>query len=512
MIASPTQTSRTVSASIIALGQVSAIGFTLVLAAILSRTLEKEVYGTFRQVLYVYTTMAVVFEIGLPKAVPYFLPKVSLSEGKGLLIKILAFLALCGIAFSFALYFGADLAGALLRNENLPNLLRAYSPMPLLMLPTIALPGVCMTHQRPIAVAVFQALTKLVALLTISWLVLLGLPMVTVIRAWVLISIGILLLAIHLMFAPYRGAPIVPSSYKTIDILKFGLPLVLASIAGTLLTGADRFVVSRFFGAEVFAVYVNGAMEFPLVSLLTGSIAIVLLPDFARTAAYSGREKDMCDIWCRTIKKSAAFLYPCAGFAFFFAEDLMRLLYSEKYVGSALFFRIYLTATFIRVVPYLPLMLGLGAVRSYLLGAILACVIAWGGAMGLCLYFGTAALAAVSYVCAVYAMCFFFIIILSRQLGVGFLQMLPFRDILAYIGAATVSAFLSYVAAIQITGNLLPSVVLRLTAGFSIFCLIYMVSARFIGLDTLAILYPVTDRFRKRRAEPLKLRDDRGNR
>ena len=64
------------------------------------RLLDKKDYGTFRQVLYVYSSMTVLFQVGLPKATSYFLPKLPLSEGKSTLMHIVILLSLSGISFS----------------------------------------------------------------------------------------------------------------------------------------------------------------------------------------------------------------------------------------------------------------------------------------------------------------------------------------------------------------------------------------------------------------------------
>lgn len=435
--------------------------------------------------------MAIVLQAGAPQATAYLLPKLPPNQGKDLLRKILLFLFANGLILSFVLYFGANIAGDLLRSPQLPELLRLYAPMPALIVPTLALPGVCMAHGRPGLLASFQIISKLIAFFAVATPILLGYTVKTSIMVWLSASSITVVIAIAVMYIPYHGCATGRSPYGMVDVFRFGLPLAAASIAGILLAGADRFIVSRFFGPEVFAQYVNGAVQLPVLEIVTGSTAVVLLPVFSRLADSKRGNAEAKAIWVRVVQKNAAFLYACAWFAFFFSEDIMRLLYSEKYVGSSLFFRIYLGVTLIRVVPYLPLMLGFGAVRSYLAGAILACLIAWGGAFLVCVRFSNPAFAAASYVCAVYVMSFFFIGVISRRLGVRIASLLPWKELSAYVAAGALAGLLSWAITMQITGSSFSIVLVRLIGGLGMFSVSYIVCARAFGLDTIAIVKPV---------------------
>src|SRR5690554_7812014 len=79
---------NTVQASWIAIGSLFSFGFGIVSSMILSRYFLKEDYGTYKQVLYVYSTMLTVFTLRLPKAFSYFLPRVDENQAKSLIKKI----------------------------------------------------------------------------------------------------------------------------------------------------------------------------------------------------------------------------------------------------------------------------------------------------------------------------------------------------------------------------------------------------------------------------------------
>ena len=58
-------------------------------AVILSRYFDKVEYGTYKQIIFVYNTLLVVFQAGLPSVFTYFLPRYNHGEGKFIVKKLI---------------------------------------------------------------------------------------------------------------------------------------------------------------------------------------------------------------------------------------------------------------------------------------------------------------------------------------------------------------------------------------------------------------------------------------
>lgn len=129
---------NTSQAAWIAIGSLCSFLFTLVSSAVLSRYLMKDAYGTYKQVMYVYHTLLSVFTLGLPLAFSYFLPRVSLAEGKTLIGKLNFAFIILGCIFSLTLYLCGDLIAEILKNVELSDNIRIFSPAPIFILPTKA--------------------------------------------------------------------------------------------------------------------------------------------------------------------------------------------------------------------------------------------------------------------------------------------------------------------------------------------------------------------------------------
>ena len=78
--------SRTSESIWLGLARMLSLGMSFVLAAILSRYMTVDGYGTYRQVLYVYTTLLTFFAFGLPQCYSYFLSVRPVNEGRSIIL------------------------------------------------------------------------------------------------------------------------------------------------------------------------------------------------------------------------------------------------------------------------------------------------------------------------------------------------------------------------------------------------------------------------------------------
>lgn len=154
------------------ISQASSFVLAFISAAILSRYFDKTEYGTYKQIIYVYTTLQTVFTAGLPGVFSYFLPRYSEAEGKTLVNKITRVFFVLGLLFSVVLYTTSGLIADLLKNPELEIGLKIFSPFPLLTIPTMGIEGIYTALKKTQYIAIYHAISKL------SMLVCLVLPVI----------------------------------------------------------------------------------------------------------------------------------------------------------------------------------------------------------------------------------------------------------------------------------------------------------------------------------------------
>lgn len=360
-------TSNTQQAFWVSLGSLFAFGFAIVSSMILSRYFPKVDYGTYKQVMYVYTTFLTVFTLGLPKAFSYYLPRVPIDQAKSLIKKITNLFFLLGGLFSVILFVFSSQIASYLKNPELALAIKIFSPVPFFMLPTMGLEGILATYKQTQFLTIYTISTNVLKLLCVA------LPVmffhggyVHAIIGFVIASFISFFIALYFKYLPIKhsGNEKCTVSYK--EIFRFSLPLMYASIWGIIISSADQFFISRYFGPSVFADFSNGSMELPFVGMVVGATSTVLEPLFSRQIHEKiNPEKEIFLIWKSVFEKTAKIIYPLVLFFWFFSDVVMVVLYGGTYEASGLYFRIKLIVNFFTLIAYIPLILAIGANKFY---------------------------------------------------------------------------------------------------------------------------------------------------
>jgi len=160
-------------------------------------------------------------------------------------------------------------------------------------------------------------------------------------------------------FRPFRRVRRLWRISQLREQLRYAIPLGINSVIALLAYQIDKIMVSSYFTTEQYAVYVNGAVEIPLIGILTGAIAAVLMPEMVRRFR-AGQPESILPLWRASILRVSLIILPTMVLFVLYAPQFLTLLFSEKYAESALFFRIYLMALPIRTANYSTVLLALG--------------------------------------------------------------------------------------------------------------------------------------------------------
>lgn len=357
---------------------------------VFARELSVKDYGTYLQTFLAYEFAVPILTLGLPSALYYFLPQAK-EEQKGLVIDNLFLLFLSGLIFSLFLFLGGgDLLAKRFNNPDLSKTLEWMVLYPIYTFPVLAASAIWISKDKVKLNAAFNA-SKGIILTTVLILVALyteGYKAPTLTR--IFLPVAFLPAAIFLIFRHTTGnwrKPKVASLYK---MLKFSIPLGLASIFGTLALQLASVIVSFLTTPKDFAIYANGAKEVPFIGLITGSISVVIMADMSKSIK-EGNILQALNLFRKAAIVSASFLFPIMTFLFLYAESFIEILYSNKYSESVLPFRIYLLIIPIRIAYYGSAFIALGRTKSILFRSILDLIltgifcyifVSWLGAYG----------------------------------------------------------------------------------------------------------------------------------
>lgn len=352
------------------ISQLSVFAITMLSAAVLSRYFDKTEYGTYKQILYVYNTMHMVFTVGLPGAFAYFIPRMKPSQQKFLINGLNRLFLLLGLVFSICIFVLSGPISRLLNNPELATGLKLFSPFPLFTLPTMGVEGIYTALKKTKSIAYYNVFSKIMMLLCIV------LPVVffkssykVAIIGWGCAAFATFLLAMYMKNKPYVEVKkeIVPNMYKA--VFGYSLPMLGAAVAGFFIVMADQLFVSRYYGTETFAVYSNGCLSVPIIGMVATSVKQVLLPIFSK-ADSEGSLKESIGVYNNAVSKTIIIIYPILLFCFFFAREVMVFFYGEQYGDSGLYWQCHMLRDFMDVFPYYSVLLAIAATKIYMFAHI----------------------------------------------------------------------------------------------------------------------------------------------
>ena len=482
--------SNTIQALWVGLGSLSSFGLAIISAAILSRYFDKEEYGTYRQIIYVYSTLLVVFTAGLPRVFGYFLPRYTVEEGKTIVHKITKLLFFAGMIFSIFLFLVSNLIADFLNNKELAYGLKVFSPIPMFLLPTLGLGGIFATYKITIYTAIYNTLSRLIMLLFIVVPVIFfkG-SYINAIYGWLVASVITFFIAFFFKSIPFKKVIKKNTKLTYNEIFNYSIPLVIASLWGIAIKASDQFYISRYFGAEVFAEFSNGFMEIPIVTMVTASASAVLMPVFSKILHENTEKKELGRVWKSVLLKSAYIIYPIIVFCLFKAADIIRIIYSDIYIDSTIYFQIRMFLNFFNIIIFAPLIFAMGETKFYAyVHAFITCL-AWLGGYTIVSYFNSPIILAIYSVSLSIIKILILFGFIFFKLKFKFSDMIPYQTFFKILCHTTVVIYIiDYVFDNTISmSNDLMSLLFQCCMYF----MIILISSKLIGLEYLMFLKPL---------------------
>lgn len=340
------------------LSRYMSIGSALVVAMILTRLLDEDVYGAYRKLWLLFAISGPVFINSLANTLYY---RGSDDKDRDPAIWAALFLGLVyglgtgGIAWAFASFWAGQL-----NVDGLEAGFRMFAPyMALAVFAGMAEPVFIILKRKKWLVG-YSAGYNLIesALIVVPFA--LGLPIEKVV---LIMSAGPALrslVLIGLCLTSSGRFPEMASIKSELPVsFKYGAGIMALSIAGIIAAEADKWVIGSFFESDaLFAIYVIGAKKIPFIMALTSAVSATIVSEFATRL----RQGDFSDALAEARKASSRLsliIVPVVVWLFIFAEEVMVLLFG-KYEASAPVFRVYILTVLTQLIFPHSIVLGMG--------------------------------------------------------------------------------------------------------------------------------------------------------
>jgi O-antigen/teichoic acid export membrane protein len=329
-------------------GRGIAVAVTFVVPLVLARILAPDAFGTYRQLLLIFTTVYGVAQLGMAESLFYFIPSDPRRAGTYAGNAVLT-LAAAGAVVAVTLTLVQSPLAAALDNPALQGLLALVGGYLALMLVSAPLEIVLVSRGRHTAASVAYALSDIGRALSML------LPALVWRRLDALFAGAILFAAVRTAAAWIScrrelGAELRADTPHLGRQLRYALPLQLAAALEIAQANFHSYVVAGRFDPATFAVYSVGCLQIPLVDLVAGSACNVMMVRMRERMA-PDEPAAIMPIWRETTRKLALLLVPLLCVLGIAAHDLITVLFTDVYGASVPVFRIWLLVLLLAAVP-----------------------------------------------------------------------------------------------------------------------------------------------------------------
>lgn len=347
--------SRAKQTVLVATGQGVAGLASIIVGIVLSRVLSLDDYATYRQTILAAAVLLPFLMLGLPNALSFKLPG-EVVRPRAIIFENLILLAASGSFFViYILAGGSSLIAKMFNNNSLVTTLPLIVPYVVFNMLLFTVEPTLLSRSYARQYSSFMIVSRIMYLvLTVGACLIYATYRSALIGAslWAMFAF---LWGGSFILASTRGGDYTPRISGMMSQLKFGVPLGLAGMLGTLSTHIDKLIVSSRLPPADFAIYSNGTMQIPLLGVVFGSINSVLIPGLVSTYN-QGEASEMFALWKRTMVKSAMIVFPITILLYLLAESIITFLYSTKYEGSIVVFKIFILNMPFRIVTYTALL------------------------------------------------------------------------------------------------------------------------------------------------------------
>ena len=439
-------------------GRILAFTATFFIPVILARIFDQAQFGTYKQIFLVFSTIFLIAQLGMSQSLYYFLPRAPRQAGR------YAANAICVLAVAGLLCFGGLTAASStvarwLSNEQLTAYLPWMGVYLFLMMPSTALEIVMISRGRYSAGSAVYAGSDLIraAALILPVVIFGGLKALV---AGAVVVGGLRLAAMLFYFGKEFGDGFRPGLPLLREQFGYTAPFGIAVLVETLQASLPQYAVAHWFEPATFAIFAVGCLQIPLVDFAASPTSDVMMVKMQESRA----EGDMCailDIWHDTTWKLALLFFPLAGMMMVNSQEIIRLLFTDRYLASAPIFLVWSAMILLavlqvdgvlRVFAQTRLLLGFNAMRLAIIGVSLPLLLSKFHLVG----------AAIAVVLATAAFKVAALVRIRALLAISISQLLPWRRLAALGGAVSASAIAALAVKAVWTPQLLP---LLLTTG-----------------------------------------------
>lgn len=316
----------------------SRIFFSVIVTMLFSRTLSVSDYGIFKQFMLFVNFSSSLFILGIPNAISYYFPRFNLFEQKKMTTMVFHILILLSIINFLLFYFLLPLfMGDDWTLEPYIYFLAIYSSL-LIIVSILEYLYVATNRSNKFLVNNFIVILTFLGLLIGSYFNN-NSSLLSIMKIYIIVEIIKIIITLF-DFRKFIGIINKNFDKKILKlIIKFSIPVWLTSLITLIQVYFNNFLASYTLDTEKYAIYINGVTEIPLLSILSISLSIAIIPEMSRYVKNNDIERALL-VWNKICSNLLELYCYCAVFFLLFSKEYINIIFSSKYSSSIDFFEL----------------------------------------------------------------------------------------------------------------------------------------------------------------------------
>jgi O-antigen/teichoic acid export membrane protein len=336
MIATPAATTtRTESvfkpALLLMSGRTLAFAATFFIPVVLARVFDPAQFGTYKQLILIYSTVYLIAQAGMASSLYYFLPQAPGNAGS-YVANSLGFLSGAGLVGLGTLLLLRPYIGQWLSNVQLYPYVSWIGLYVALMLVSSGLEIVLISRSRYTIASVSYAVSDLGRAAASILPVLMFRDLTRLLQGLVIVAALRAAITLYYFRREFRGS-FRPNRFLLKTQLGYALPFGAAVLVEILQGSLPQYVVAYLSSPATFAIFAVGCLSIPLVDFAASPTSDVMMVKMQESLA-AGHTRAVLEIWHDTTWKLALLFFPLTALVMVGAREIILLLFTSKYTAS----------------------------------------------------------------------------------------------------------------------------------------------------------------------------------
>ena len=330
------------------ISKVITASISLATSMLLSRFRTTEEYGTYSQMLLVINMVTSLLMLGLPNSINFFIGRADTKEERQSFLSVYYSLStILSLLVGSVLVLSIPLIEAYFHNQLIRNFYYFLALFPWTHIICSSIENILIVYHRTgflMAYKIIYSLANLGIILVVQWI---SRGFTTFMVAYITVNC-FFALAVYCIASRLSGGLRFRLDPKLIKaVFAFSIPIGLSSVVGTLNAEIDKLLIGYLMDTEQMAIYTNAAKELPF-TIIAFSITAVLLPKLSKMMK-ENKQVESIQLWGHAVELAFVFIALIVCGVFTYAEDVISILYSEKYLPGVNVFRVYTLNLLLRI-------------------------------------------------------------------------------------------------------------------------------------------------------------------